>query len=77
MSLSQQNPRTKVLLAVAKENKLDVEIVKVDPPEGVTADYLLLNGLGKTPTFQGTNGFVLTECIAIAIYCESMVVFSS
>ncbi|KKY25472.1 putative elongation factor 1-gamma [Phaeomoniella chlamydospora] len=66
-----ENPRTKALLAIAKENKLDVELVETNPPDGVTTDYLKLNPLGKIPTFEGANGFVLTECIAIAIYFTS------
>jgi hypothetical protein len=36
----------------------------------VSADYLKLNKLGKVPTFEGADGFVLSECIAIAVYCE-------
>jgi hypothetical protein len=34
----------------------------------VSADYLKLNKLGKVPTFEGADGFVLSECIAIAVY---------
>ncbi|KAH8149947.1 uncharacterized protein LAJ45_06100 [Morchella importuna] len=63
-----QNPRTTVLLAVAKANGLDVEIVHEEPAKGVSAEYLKINPLGKVPTFQGEDGFVLSECIAIAIY---------
>lgn len=33
-------------------------------------EYLKLNKLGKVPTFEGKDGFVLTECIAIAVYCK-------
>ena len=62
-----------MLLAVAKENGLDIETVCEDPSKGVSAEYLKLNGLGKVPTFQGSDGFVLSECIAIAIYCECCV----
>jgi hypothetical protein len=36
----------------------------------VSADYLKLNKLGKVPTFEGADGFVLSECIAIAVYCK-------
>ncbi|KAL7267849.1 elongation factor EF-1 gamma subunit [Rhizina undulata] len=63
-----QNPRTTALLAVAKENNLDIEIVHEEPGKGVSAEYLKINPLGKVPTFQGADGFVLSECIAIAIY---------
>ena len=68
---SQDNTRTKALLAVAKENKLDVELVETTPPENDPTGYLKLNPLNKIPTFEGANGFILTECIAIAIYCKS------
>ncbi len=71
------NPRTTALLAVAKLNSLEIELSETRPakslarpPDGVSKDYLKLNKLGKVPTFQGTNGFVLSECIAIAIYCK-------
>lgn len=57
-----------MLLAVAKANNLDIEFVKTIPHEGVSDDYRLLNRLGKIPTFQGSDGYVLTEVIAIAIY---------
>ena len=57
-------------MAVAKENELELETVCEDPGKGVSAEYLKINPLGKVPTFQGSDGFVLSECIAIAIYCE-------
>lgn len=66
----QGNPRTTSLLAVAKENGLDIEFVDTEPAKGVSADYLKLNKLGKVPTFEGADGFVLSECIAIAVYCK-------
>lgn len=59
-----------MLLAIAKENGLDVELVNTVPGEGVSEEYLKLNTLGKIPTFVGANGFVLSEVIAIAIYRE-------
>jgi elongation factor 1-gamma len=65
--VSQRNPRTVGILAVAKANKLDLEVVTVDT-KAPTAEYLKLNKLGKVPTFVGSDGYVLTECIAIAIY---------
>jgi elongation factor 1-gamma len=68
----QGNPRTTVLLAVAKENNLDLEWVETVPSDGVTTEYLKLNKLGKVPTFEGADGYVLSECIAIAVYCESL-----
>ncbi|CUS11206.1 unnamed protein product [Tuber aestivum] len=66
-----QNPRTTALLAVAKENGLEIEIVREEPAKGVSAEYLKVNLLGKVPTFQGDDGFVLSECIAIAVYLAS------
>jgi elongation factor 1-gamma len=59
-----------VLLAVAKANDLEIELVNEDPREGVSQEYLKVNPLGKVPTFQGEDGFVLSECMAIAIYRE-------
>ncbi|KAL9088636.1 MAG: hypothetical protein Q9159_002971 [Coniocarpon cinnabarinum] len=67
----EDNTRTIGLLAVAKENKLDIELVHTAPLEGVTDDYRKLNKLGRIPTFEGSDGFVLSEVIAIAVYCES------
>lgn len=64
----QGNPRTTPLLAVAKENGLDIEFVESEPAKGVSTEYLKLNKLGKVPTFEGADGFVLSECIAIAVY---------
>jgi glutathione S-transferase len=69
-SISQQNPRTPAILAVAKANNLDLEIVHTEPAKGVSTEYLKLNKLGKVPTFEGSDGYVLTECMAIAIYCK-------
>ncbi|KAF2194594.1 hypothetical protein K469DRAFT_734413 [Zopfia rhizophila CBS 207.26] len=65
------NPRTTALLAVAKENGLDVEFVHTEPAQGVSTEYLKLNKLGKVPTFEGADGYVLSECIAIAVYLTS------
>ncbi|KAI9741927.1 MAG: hypothetical protein M1834_000316 [Cirrosporium novae-zelandiae] len=66
-----ENARSTAIIAVAKENGLDLEIVKTAPAEGVDAEYRKLNPLGKVPTFVGANGFLLTECIAIAVYITS------
>ncbi|CAD0059293.1 unnamed protein product [Aureobasidium pullulans] len=65
------NPRTTALLAVAKANSLNLDIVHTEPAKGVETEYLKLNKLGKVPTFEGADGYVLTECIAIAIYLTS------
>ncbi|KAI1617499.1 elongation factor EF-1 gamma subunit [Exophiala viscosa] len=65
-----ENARSTVLLVVAKENNLDIELVETRPPV-TDAEYLKHNKLGRIPTFVGSNGFVLTETIAIAIYFAS------
>lgn len=62
------NPRTTSLRVVAKENNLDLEFVETVPANGVSTEYLKLNKLGKVPTFEGADGFVLSECLAIAVY---------
>lgn len=66
----QGNGRSSVLLAVAKANNLDIELVETNPHQniGTGADYALINRLGKIPSFVGADGFIVTECIAIAIY---------
>jgi glutathione S-transferase len=58
-----------VCLVIAKENKLDIELVHTQPPK-VDAEYLKINHLGAIPTFVGSNDFILSEVMAIAIYCE-------
>ncbi|MCJ1282992.1 hypothetical protein MMC26_002319 [Xylographa opegraphella] len=65
------NPRSTAIRAVAKANKLDLEIVETEPAKGVPAEYLKINPLGKIPSFEGADGYVLTEAIAIAIYITS------
>jgi len=45
--------------------------VHTEPAKGVSEDYQKLNKLGKVPTFEGADGYVLTECMAIAIYSKS------
>jgi len=62
--------RTLPIVVVAKENGLELDIVEESPmnPGGVSEEYKKINKLGKIPSFVGADGFVLTECIAIAIY---------
>jgi elongation factor 1-gamma len=64
------NPRSTAILAVAKANGLDLEVVNTDPSTA-GSEYLKYNKLGKVPTFVGADGYVLHECIAIAIYVTS------
>ena len=52
--LSQQNPRSTGILAVAKANNLDIEIVNVDT-EQPTAEFSKANPLAKVPTFVGAD----------------------
>lgn len=42
---------------------------------GVSEEYKKVNPLGKIPTFVGADGFVLSECIAIAIYSKLLFFF--
>ncbi|KAF1811455.1 eEF1-gamma domain-containing protein [Eremomyces bilateralis CBS 781.70] len=65
------NVRSTAIRAVAKLNNLDLEIVDIVPGPDASADYLKLNRLGKIPTFVGSDGYILSECIAIAIYITS------
>jgi elongation factor 1-gamma len=66
MSPPQGNVRTTAILAVAKANNIDLDIVEVATPPD--SNYLLINKLGKIPSFQGADGYILSECMAIAIY---------
>ncbi|KAK2811772.1 hypothetical protein FQN50_001810 [Emmonsiellopsis sp. PD_5] len=63
------NPRTTAVRVVAKANELDVALVEKSTVDA--AEYEKLNAQNKIPTFVGANGFVLTECIAIAVYLAS------
>jgi len=56
---------------VAKTNELDVELVETNPGAGVSADYRKINKLGRIPTFVGADGFILSEVLAISVYCTS------
>ncbi|KIN03573.1 hypothetical protein OIDMADRAFT_116917 [Oidiodendron maius Zn] len=66
------NSRSTVLLVIAKENNLDIEFAEVKPPN-VDAAYLKLNPLARVPTFVGSDGLLLTEVMAVAIYFSSQV----
>ena len=63
----QTNARTTAILAVAKANKIDLEIVEADT-KNPSADHLKASPLGKIPAFLGEDGYPLSEAIAIAIY---------
>ncbi|CAJ2507500.1 Uu.00g086860.m01.CDS01 [Anthostomella pinea] len=64
------NPRTTAILAVAKANGINLDVEEVDTTKP-TKDFLKYNKLAKVPTFVGNDGYVLTECMAIAIYITS------
>ncbi|KAE8375465.1 glutathione S-transferase [Aspergillus bertholletiae] len=63
-----RSPRALGILAVAKSIGLELEEVEVQPANFVPDYYWALNPLGKTPTFVGSDGLVLTECMAIALH---------
>jgi elongation factor 1-gamma len=57
---------------VAKANNLKVDLVDTNPGvNGVSEDYRKLNRLGRIPTFEGSDGYILSETIAIAVYRTS------
>ncbi|KKA29040.1 hypothetical protein TD95_002207 [Thielaviopsis punctulata] len=64
------NPRTTAILAVAKANNLDLEVVQavIGNP---TDEHLSAHGLGKIPALVTEDGFAVSECIAIAVYLAS------
>lgn len=68
---AQFNPRTPAILAVAKSYGLDLATKTIVSAEDASDEYLDLNPLGKIPTLVGANGFVVSECIAIALYGEN------
>ena len=51
---------------------MDLELVRTEPNSTAafnqSAEYTKLSPLGKIPAFEGANGFVLSEVIALAIY---------
>lgn len=68
LTATQGNPRSTAIRAVAKANNLELEIVPTEPAKGLPTEYLKLNPLGKIPSFEGVDGYFLSEAIAIAIY---------
>ena len=64
---AKNNSRTTAIKAVAKANNLDIEYVEYDVMNR-PSDYMKINPLLKCPSFQGSDGYILTEAIAIAIY---------
>ncbi|KAJ0120542.1 hypothetical protein J7T55_015271 [Diaporthe amygdali] len=66
------NPRTTAILAVAKAQGLDLDIVYHDREDPHSHEELLrINPLAQVPVFVGADGYKLTECIPIALYSSS------
>ncbi|KAI9758304.1 MAG: hypothetical protein M1815_003506 [Lichina confinis] len=65
------NARSVGIRAVAKANDIDLDVVETKTGADAPPEYLKLNPLGRIPTFEGEDGYVLTEAIAIAIYITS------
>ena len=55
---------------MAKANDIDLDVVETKTGADAPPEYLKLNPLGRIPTFEGEDGYVLTEAIAIAIYSK-------
>ena len=65
---------------MAKANNLELELVNIKESGNVSSEYKKINALEKVPSFEGADGYVLTEAIAIAIYrtyCGPAVVLPS
>lgn len=58
-----------MLLAVAAENHLDIELVETNPDDDLSSEYLAMQPLHLIPAFRAPDGWYLTEVMAIAIYC--------
>ncbi|KAI1758541.1 glutathione S-transferase [Hypoxylon sp. FL1150] len=71
-----RNPsaRTPAILAIAKEHGIELDIVHADTHGGENYDQLIqVNSLAQIPVFVGPDGFVLTECIPIALYITGQI----
>ncbi|ODM20399.1 hypothetical protein SI65_03452 [Aspergillus cristatus] len=70
-----ENGRTIAVQVAAKSNDLDIELVKTEANSAASfnqsAEYTKVNPLGKIPAFEGANGFVLSEVIALVVYVTS------
>ncbi|CAH0038212.1 unnamed protein product [Clonostachys solani] len=65
-----ENSRSIAIKAIAKAHKLELDIVYANLGNP-SIEHLEVNSLGKIPTFVGEGGFVLSECIAVALYFAS------
>ncbi|KAL4794485.1 glutathione S-transferase [Aspergillus venezuelensis] len=65
-------PRSTTLLALAKLNGLDLEIVYAEPKNEEAYEALCKhNSLGQVPTFVSADGDVFSECIPLTLYFAS------
>lgn len=63
------NPRTTAIMAIAAAHGIQLDIVQATPGHKDNFKKLLeINPLGQIPTFVGNDGWVLSECIPIALY---------
>ncbi|KAI9882301.1 MAG: hypothetical protein M1823_005952 [Watsoniomyces obsoletus] len=67
---SADNAATIPILAVAKAYDIPLELVETSPGDN-SADYLKISPTGKIPSFEGKDGYILIESMAIAIYVTS------
>ncbi|KAH6658479.1 glutathione S-transferase [Truncatella angustata] len=66
------NPRTTAIMAIAEAHGIQLDIVNATRAEEKNFKKLLeINPLGQIPTFVGKDGWVLSECIPIALYITS------
>lgn len=67
----QPTPRAFAILAIARANNLELDIIYAEKEHKENyAKLLEYNPLGQVPVFVGADGMVLTECIPIAMYSE-------
>ncbi|KAL5341619.1 glutathione S-transferase [Aspergillus crustosus] len=65
-------PRSTTILALAKLNNLDLEIVNAEKKhEEAFAKLCEYHPLGQVPAFVGADGYILTECIPLTLYIAS------
>ncbi|KAI1369616.1 glutathione S-transferase [Xylaria arbuscula] len=63
------NPRVTRVMVMAEMNGLEIEIPPFTMREtNATPEFLAKFPLGKVPAFEGADGFLLTESLAIAYY---------
>ncbi|KNG44535.1 nad dependent epimerase [Stemphylium lycopersici] len=66
------NPRSFAIIAVANSLGIELNIIYLDRDDEKHQEILqTLNPLSQVPVFVGSDGFVLTECIAILLYISS------